>query len=332
MGAGSLGTIIGAYLARAGLPVQLIDTNRAHVEHLNEHGAAVEGFDRFCVPVAACTPEQLEGSYDLVFLLTKQTYTEAAVKSLLPHLHETSTICTLQNGVPEEAVARLTGRERVVGGTVGFGATWVSPGVSRLTTPRETLAKYAFEIGETDGADTPRIHGIQRMLSHVGSCQIVSNLLSIRWSKLLINATFSGMSAALGCTFGDVLQDKRAMAYVARIADETIHVAHAQDILLAPMQGAELEELALREGQTVMDKMTIYRHVFGPHAKLRASMLQDLEKGLPTEIDFINGIISLKGKALGIGTPVNDHVVQLVKKAERNGIRPVFEENLATFP
>ncbi|RNB90482.1 ketopantoate reductase family protein [Brevibacillus fluminis] len=329
MGAGSLGTIIGAFLSREGVSVELIDTNVAHVEALNRHGATVNGFTECTVPVIAYTPDQMNGTYDLVLLLTKQTYNQQVLSALLPFLHSDSIVCTLQNGVPEERVAAIVGRERVIGGAVGFGATWNGPGVSQLTTPLETVARYAFEIGELDGSDSSRIRHVQELLGHVGGCHVVFNLLSIKWSKLLINATFSGMSAALGCTFGDVLEDERAMACVAQIADETIKVAHAQDIRLTHMQGKDLEELALAPGETFLVKLPIYRHVFAPHAALKASMLQDLERGLPTEIDWMNGLICQKGRQLGIPTPFNDRVVALVKAAEAAGLRPDTHQNLA---
>ena len=73
----------------------------------------------------------MSGRYDLVFLLNKQTANAAVLPHLKPFLHETSTVCTLQNGIPESSVAQVIGTERTIGGAVGFGATWIGPGVSR---------------------------------------------------------------------------------------------------------------------------------------------------------------------------------------------------------
>jgi len=77
--------------------------------------------------------------------------------------------------------------------------------------------------------------------------------------------------------------------------------------------------------------MEIAKKVFAPQARLKANMLQDLEKKRKTEIDYINGVISTKGKEVGIATPYNDVIVQLVKQAENNKAIPQFENNLATF-
>lgn len=111
MGAGAMGTVLGAFLTRNGFPVDLIDSYPAQVDALNEKGAGVVGCAELTVPVRALLPEQMEGVYDLVFLMVKQTNNEASLRALLPHLGENSTVCTLQNGVPELAVAEFVGRE-----------------------------------------------------------------------------------------------------------------------------------------------------------------------------------------------------------------------------
>ena len=270
----------------------------------------------------------MKGVYDIVFLLTKQTYNESALTALLPHLGPESTVCTLQNGIPEDSVASHVGISRTIGGTVGFGATWREPGVSILTSSMEALQNFGFDIGEIDGRMTSRIHKVKDALSVVGGCQIVDNLMPIRWSKLLMNATFSGVSAALGCLFGDVLDDPRAMRFLSHVADETIKVARANGSRLAEMQGEDMEFLELQPGETVDDKMAFYRRVWSRHAKLKASMLQDLEKGRKTEINQINGYVCRKGRAAGVATPCNDFVVELVSEAEASKTLPSFADNL----
>lgn len=316
MGAGSLGIVIGALIAKSGRPIDLIDAYAENVDALNARGATVTGFLELQVPVAALTPEKMQGAYDLVLLLTKQTHNAAALHSLLPHLHPLSVVCTLQNGIPEESVASFVGRERTIGGAVGFGATWLRPGVSQLTSTVETVRKFAFEIGEMDGELRPRLETVREILEPVGHTEILTNLMGIRWTKLLMNATFSGMSAALGCTYADVLNDPRAMICVAFIADECIKVAHAQGLRLVRMQGADMEMFELGGGAEIPSKIPAYQKIWGGHASLKASMLQDLEKGRECEIDYLNGVISTQGRRCGLSTPFNDKVVELVKEAQ----------------
>ena len=321
VGVGSLGTIIGALITQAGMQIDLVDTFQAHVDALNASGAMIIGAIGLNVPVKALTPDQLTGQYDLVFLLTKQTSNPEVLSRLLPHLHSESAVCTLQNGIPEESVAAVVGRERTLGGAVGFGATWISPGVSSLTSSYEAVKDFAFEIGEIDGVVRPRLQTVQQYLACVGRTEIRTDLMGVRFSKLLMNATFSGMSAALGCTFGDVLNDSKAMVCLAFVADECIKVARAQGIRLAKMQGEDFERLELRDATDIPSKMALYRKVWGVHAGLRASMLQDLEKGRDTEIHHVNGLIGRMGREHGVATPFNDKIVELVTEAQsRRGV------------
>ncbi|MBZ4691011.1 MAG: ketopantoate reductase [Cereibacter sp.] len=322
IGAGSLGTIIGALMTRGGRPVELVDTHPAHVEALNAGGACISGQMTLRQPVRALTPDQMQGAYDLVFLLNKQTSNPVALAHLRQHLHENSLVCTLQNGIPEPAVAAILGKGRTIGGAVGFGATWLGPGHSSLTTAAEVVRHHAFEIGEIDGVIRPRLTLAQDYLQQVGRTRIIENLMGARWSKLLMNATFSGLSAALGCSFGDVLDNRTAVRSVLHIADEVVRAARAEGHDMAPLQGEEFQRFA-RPGDEAATLAMVHR-IWNPHRALRASMLQDLEKGRDTEIDFINGLVSDTGRRQGIATPFNDLVTRLVRDAQAERVVPEF--------
>ena len=329
LGAGALGIIIGALMTKNGKQVDLIDSYQENVDALNADGARVTGNLELHWPVTALTPQEMRGAYDLILLLTKQTANEMALPRLLPHLHPDSIVCTLQNGIPEDGVAAIIGRERTIGGAVGFGATWLRPGVSELTSTLEAVEKFAFEIGELDGVVRSRLETVKEILSAAGGTTILTNLMGIRWTKLLMNATFSGMSAALGCSFRDLLADEKAMTCIAHIADETIKVCHGKGYRMVEMQGADMEFLELGSKADIAGKMDFYRKVWGRHNN-KASMLQDLEKGNNTEIDHINGVVCRSGRECGIATPFNDKVVEIVKQAEARRTVTDFG-NLARF-
>lgn len=327
MGVGSLGTIMGALIAKHGGDVTLIDANQEHVDALNTKGATIVGKLDLTVPVKAITPDQMTGIYDVVFYVVKQTFNEVALGQLLPHLGPDSTVCTLQNGVPEDAVAEIIGRERTMGCTVGWGATWVGPGVSMLTSEAGSMS---FDLGELDGKTKQRTHVVADLLTMVAKTEIVPNLPGIRWTKLLINATLSGMSAALGCTFGDILDNEKALTCAAHIGNETIDIARARGITLEPLQGHDITVLGFSSQKERNAKLGYYRAIFGPHRMLKASMLQDLEKGRKTEIDAIDGVVAYWGKKLGIATPVSDKVVEIVKGIESGQYHYTFS-NLDLF-
>lgn len=318
MGAGSIGTVLGALMTQSGLQVDLVDAYKPHVMALREKGATITGGLELNVPVVAYTPDELSGIYDVVFLLCKQTGTRQALAQMLPHLHPKSVVCALQNGIPEELVSSIVGKERTIGGIVLFGATWMAPGVVCCTSSGEYMRDGMLtEIGELDGSLTQRLYAVQKLLGQAGRCDLTQRLLGLRWTKILINATASGMSAAMGCTYGDILDRKDAMLALAHIGDETAKVAHAKGIQLITVDGNDYEEREILEGQNAEDKLDFYYQFWGEkHRALKASMLQDLEKGRPCEIDFINGQVCQGGKEEGILTPYNDMVVALVQLAQ----------------
>lgn len=319
MGVGSLGTIMGALITKNGRDITLIDANKAHVDALNEKGATVIGKMQLQgIPVKAITPEQMEGIYDIVILLAKQTYNAVALQQLLPHLGPDSVVCTLQNGIPEESVAAVIGKERTVGGVVGWGATYREPGVSELTSD---VSAMRFEIGEIDGRKTERIEEIAKILNLTGTCVVVDNLMGIRWAKVIQNATLSGMSAALGATYAEILDNEKATACAAYVGDEIVQIVRRLNIQLEDLvPGWSYYSLAFEDEEGLEKAKTWLREYFRPHRALKASMLQDMEKGIKCEIDHIVGICSQWGKKLGIATPTCDTIIAIVKDYESGKI------------
>lgn len=322
MGAGSMGSITGALMTKNGADVVLIDANPAQVAALNEKGATITGKMDITIPVKAITPDQMEGIYDLVIYFVKQTHNESALKQVLAHIDENSAVVTMQNGVPEDAVAEAVGAARTLGCPVSWGATWISPGVSMLTSEPD---KMDFDLGEMDGSVKERTKAIQAELEKCCPTHISTNLAGNRWSKLLINSTLSGMSAVLGCTFGEVLDSDKATLLVTHIGNEILKVATARGITLEPLQGHQLTVLGFANAAERVSKLPYYRMIFGPHRALKASMLQDLEKGLKTEIAAINGVPVYWGEKLGIPTPINNKVVEIIRACEAGTLKPEFK-------
>ncbi|MEE0805611.1 MAG: 2-dehydropantoate 2-reductase, partial [Prevotellamassilia sp.] len=122
-GAGSLGTILGAYISRAGKAIELINRNKAHVAALQKEGARVVGTVEFTQPVTAYTPAEMSGTYDIIFLMTKQQHNAEVVEQLRSYLAEDGVLVTFQNGLPELQIAKVLGENRVLGCTVAWGAT-----------------------------------------------------------------------------------------------------------------------------------------------------------------------------------------------------------------
>jgi 2-dehydropantoate 2-reductase len=309
----------------------LIDVYQAHVDALNQTGAQITGTTDFQAKVKAITPDDMSGTYDLVLLLTKQLYNESVLKDLLPYLDDQSVVLSLQNGIPEEKVASIVGQERVIAGSVEFGATFIEPGVSRLTTEFNRFKQYAFQIGELNGETTERIQKIKSILDLVGGTHISDNLVGTKWSKLLINNAFSGLSAALNVEYGVVLDHDISIVSAVRIADETIKVGHANGVKFATMSSFDIESLEIQSDKDIPKRIDTLRVLMESSRLLKASMLQDLEKKRKTEIDYINGVVPRSASGKPISTPYNDMVVSLVKQAEESQTVPDFETNIKFF-
>ena len=327
-GAGSLGTILGAFINKAGMPIELINRNKAHVEALNLNGASVTGTMQFNQKVKAYTPDMMSGEYDIIFLMTKQQNNKEVVTALKEYLATDGVLVTFQNGLPEVQIAEILGEERVLGCTVAWGATMQSPGVCELTSEPDALS---FSLGSISHKRSRHFAKVKEMLEMMGTVEIEENFIGTRWSKLLINAAFSGMSAVLGCTFGEAAGPKESRRVVQALIKECIDVCATGGIRIEPVQGKDIVKLLDYKGSLKKAvSFFIIPIAIRKHAKLKASMLQDIEKGKLTEVDAINGSVSEYGRKVGCPTPMNDKVVEIIHKIEKGELKPGYD-NLKFF-
>ena len=327
-GAGSLGTVLGAYITKNGGQIDLINRNKAHIEALNTQGAQVVGTVQFTQPVVAYTPEEMRGQYDILFLMTKQQHNTEVVTMLKDFLAPDGVLVTFQNGLPEVQIASILGEQRVLGCTVAWGATMQSAGVCELTSEPDALS---FSLGAISANRSKHFAKVKELLELMGTVDIEDNFLGTRWSKLLINASFSGMSAVLGCTFGEAAKPRASRRIVQALIKECIDVCQAGGIRIEPVQGKDI--VALLNYKNSIKKAFSYFIIpiaIRKHAKLKASMLQDIEKGKLTEVDAINGAVSDYGRKVSCPTPMNDRVVDIIHRIERGELHPSFD-NLRYF-
>ncbi|MFD1124084.1 ketopantoate reductase family protein [Lentilactobacillus raoultii] len=333
-GAGSIGTITGAYLSQAyGKDhVTLIDAWQENVDTLNEKGAHIIGATDLTVPVHAVTPNDVDGQYDVILLHTKQGFNGTVLPAIKKILSPDGTLISLQNGVPERNILKIFDAKNVIAGSVEFGGTGHGPGVSELTTEFDAFKKSAFQIGEIDGKLTDRIEMIQEILSNVGGTTISDNLMGTKWTKLLINASFSGLSAAANTTYGGILASDVGIKSALHIINEALTAGHADQIRFAPMNGVDFNQLFSLKGADFTQKQIDYlREIMKPWASLKASMLQDLEHHRKTEINEINGLIVETAKEHQLTTPYNDLIVEIVTEAQDTDTLPNFDETMIRF-
>ncbi len=325
-GAGAMGTVLGAYIAKAGRQVDLINRNEKHIAALKERGAHIVGTVDFVQKVNALLPSEMSGKYDVILLMTKQRDNAQIVSFLKEYLAEDGALCTCQNGLPEPKVADIIGEDRTLGCAIAWGATFRGEGVSELTSEPSALT---FSLGAFGKGN--RLQDVKELLGCMGSVTVEENFIGARWSKLLINSAFSGLSTVTGGTFGEVSEKKAPRRVAQSIIKECIDVAKAAGICVEPVQGHRIDKLFDYKGW--LKKKISYMLIpvaMKKHARLISSMLQDLKKGKKCEIDFINGVVCEYGEKYGVPTPFNRKTVEIVHGIEE-GKYPVSFENIRLY-
>lgn len=337
-GAGAMGTVLGVMLKKGGLDnVDLITRNEAHVKGMREQGATIvceaDGIE-INEKVNAILPADMQGQYDVIFLMTKQRYNAETLTGLLPYLKEDGVVCTTQNGLPEPSVAAIVGKGRTYGAATTYGATFIGGGKMSLTSKLEGMS---IEFGGYQN-DNSKADLLAEILSYAGKAtgnenfvKKSDNLLGARWAKLSINAAFSGLSVVTGLTFGEVAKKAKTRKLALGILRECMAVANASGVTLAKLQGHDIEKML--GGNTPIKRFIAYMvlpFAMRRHKKLVSGMLKDVQNGRKCEIDFINGIVCKEGARVGVATPLCEKVVELVHGIE-NGLYEIDYRNTDFF-
>jgi 2-dehydropantoate 2-reductase len=302
LGAGSLGCAIGGTLAAAGADVTLINRRADHVNAIRRNGLILrtaQGDTR--VNVHAATNAVGLGTMDLVIVLVKSFDTRSAMQGALSLLGERTTVLSLQNGLGhEEVLTELVGKERVLAGKTYVGGLLVGPGVVVAgTAGKETL------IGELQATGSARANAIATLFNEAGlTTTVCADIRATMWDKLLVNVATGALSGITGLPYGALYQVPEVEACAIAAVAEAMAVAQASGIALSMKDPHEAWVKAAS----------------GLPYEFKASMLQSLEKGSVTEVDYINGAVVERGAALGVPTPVNRTLMACIKGIER-GLR-----------
>ncbi len=298
LGSGALGSAIGGALSEAGCDVHLIDAWKEHVDVMNHDGLKLRenGVDRI-VRVKAATDPRAVGTADLVIVLVKSFHTREAVENARAIIGDRTVVMSLQNGLGhEDIIAEVVGKQRVLAGKTYLGGVLLAPGhVIAGLKGKETI------IGELDGKITERAQRIAEAFNRAGLEMTVSdNIMGTMWDKLLINVATGALAGITRLTYGGL--------YDVPELKECALAAIAEGMAVAKASGVEL---SMRTREEPWIKASA-----GLPAEFKTSILQSLEKGGKTEIDFINGSVVRWGEKCGVPTPVNRTLVACVKGIE----------------
>ncbi|MBF9232904.1 ketopantoate reductase family protein [Microvirga alba] len=312
-GAGAIGGTLGAYFARAGEDVLLVDIVEPHVEAMNRDGLAIEGpVETFTQAVRATTPEGVKGQFKRIILAVKAHHTRDAVRALKPHLADDGTVLSAQNGLNELVIAEEIGAERTIGCFVNFGADWLEPG--RILFGN----RAAVAIGALDGVTTPEIEDYHRLLSiFEPNAVLTDNIWGYLWGKLGYGAMLFA-TALTPASMSENLASERHFPVFHALGREVMAVAQKRGVSPLGFNGFDPEAFkpgaeteAARSSVAAMAEFN--RHT----AKTHSGIWRDLAvRKRKTEVDAQIAIIGTLAAESGIATPTIGKLVDLIHDIE----------------
>lgn len=329
IGAGAIGGIIAVILKKNGFNPHIVVKSPELKSLAKKEGFEVNGFHgHLNEKLTAFLPSDLIcEKYDIILLATKANDLEVAAKLCLPHLKEDSLVVCLQNGICEDELASIVGKEKTIGCVTGWGATMLAPGNLKMTSGGK------FVIGNISNNSRERLLGLKDILKNILPVEISDNIYGALYSKLIINSCISTLGAISGETLGKMLRKKEIRQIFFRIIKEAIAVSDAMGIKVEPYSGKlDYYKLIKKQGAISFLKRKITIAIIGiKYRKLKSSSLQSLERGRTTEIDWFNGYIVRNARKHNISVPINSALVDLVKEIENgkkksgiNNLRGIF--------
>ncbi|MHB1164110.1 MAG: ketopantoate reductase family protein [Candidatus Nanopelagicales bacterium] len=322
VGAGAIGGVTAAHLTRAGHDVVVLDANAEHVRLVGDPGLVLDELGATSIiPIAAvASPHGLAGRFDFALTTLKAPFIEAALSPLVAD-DRVDTYVSCGNGLVQDRVEALVGRERLLIGIVEWGATNVGPGHVAQTTVAP------FVIGEIDGTETDRLERLASVLRSAGEVRVSRAIFGQVWSKLLLNSTFSGLGAVSGLVYSGVVAELQGDELAFALWAEGHAVASAVGVVLDEVAGIHPDRLLVRTPADRPAAVNALGELMARLGPTKASMLQDLERHAPTEIDVINGGVVAQAERLGLAAPFNRRIVELVRECE-SGARTPRPDNL----
>jgi len=305
MGAGSIGSVVGGFLAKAGHDVTLVG-RQPHMAAIHSGGLHIDGIwgEHHVTGLrTATTCEQLRGqTLDTIILSVKSYDTEQAIAEAAPLLAPDGLVISFQNGLGNvETIAGCVGPERTLGGMVIFGARVEKPG-------HVTVTVYANEVhigSPTGNVDRGRVEEVAALINASGVPTLATDEIEKHiWGKMLYNCALNPLSAILNVSYGELAAESDTRNIMNNVVEEIFAVANARGTSLFWSQPEEFLKV-------------FYDVLIPPTSAHYASMLEDLKRGGKTEIEALNGAIVKYGSEANVECPVNDVLSNIIRVMER---------------
>jgi 2-dehydropantoate 2-reductase len=296
VGPGAMGCLFAHYLSKSKEELWIFDKNKKRAQEINQAGITVETTSgKNTLKIKTSVDANEIGVADLVIICVKSYDTKEAIKQIKPLIGENTSVLTLQNGIGNvEMISEMVGAEKVIGGVTNEGSTLLDTARIRHAGKGETV------IGRIDGLIPVQMRYIRELFNKVGlETRISRDIKGLLWSKLIVNAGINPLTAITRLNNGRLTEFEGTRKIMREAVTEAVKVAKRKRIKLI-----------------YDDPLAKVEAVCEATAANVSSMLQDVLRKKRTEIDFINGVVVRLGQEIGIPTPTNSLLLELVKTVE----------------
>lgn len=324
IGAGAVGGITASLLRKNGYDVEIVCKHEDYAALIRDQGIELRGVcGNFKIKMPAYASVSLvQKKKDFILHATKATdMTKAAVEAK-ELLGEGSYMVSMQNGICEDELGEIVGKDKIIGCVTGWGATMEQPGKLIMTSTGD------FIIGYPGKEPDNKLQILADALSSVVTVRTTGNIMGHLYSKLIINSCITSLGAICGLYLGDMLSRRKVRRIFIEIIREAMAVADSLN-LKTEVFGGKLDFGKFIKGDSFYDHLR--RHllilIIGfKYRRLKSSSLQSLERGRPSEIDYLNGYIVRNGEKTGVPVPVNQMIVNIIHEIESKK-RPITIKN-----
>ncbi len=311
LGAGAMGSLIGAHLTKGGAEVVLVDPYQAHMEAIRIHGLemTINGKAETVHMKAVCTPEEA-GAVDLVIVLVKGMFTKASVENARALFTDKTCVATLQNGIGnDDILCGLFPAERVIKGVLKITSQMTGPGKVKSNILSDVTAVHLGWCAPGGPAQAAAMKLAEKF--HRGGLKVETHehVDPFIWGKAVNNIAINAACGIARLNINNFCAHPDGRRIMEESIREVITVAAAKGVTLS------FEEVI-----GSIERNTIPK--FGSHLP---STAQDMVLRRPTEVDFLNGAIVRYGRELGIPTPVNDYICAFTHIIQDNYEQQVFQ-------
>jgi 2-dehydropantoate 2-reductase len=319
LGAGSVGSSVGANPTKVGLDVTIIDQWPAHVDAMKKTGLDITMPGKnLNIPVTAwhlCEPAKHAPEFDVVFLSVKSYDTSWLAQLIEPYLKADGVLIGIQNGMTNDMISQVVGVDRTIGAVVDLSAEIFTPGIVKRDTTRPGTW---FGLGELDGAVTPRLERVRKILENVAKVTLTENIEGAKWTKLICNPMTMGPIGLTGLKNWDARKLPGMFEISVALGRESMAAGKALGYTLEPVFGISAAEFSAADDDVLITAMETLMDYVGKEGV--TAPIHDHIKGRKSEISYINGLVARKGEEFDIPVPHNAAVAEINRRINEGEI------------